>query len=182
MRIVKPRTFVFALVFICIGSCLELRVASKYPAICLYAQGQEKVRPLKTDFVAENGCPITVSNIRTELDMDPFDVPIDARIYIDYQNVGQRPVIATKFRMRFTDDSGKDLGTLNGSDGAMVGPGQSGSQKWRREKIDPRTTMMKVRVLTVKFGENDVWQSAKFRLPPLPPPGQPVEGDPQQQQ
>ena len=170
MRIVRPRSLVFALVLISIISCLEL-VASKYPAIGLYAQAQEKVRPLKTDFISETGCPITVSNIRTELDMDPFDVPIDARIYIDYQNNGQKTVVAAKFRMRFTDDSGKDLGTLNGSDGATVGAGQTGCQKWRREKIDPRTTMMKVRVLLVKFSEGDVWQSAKLVLPALPPPG-----------
>ncbi len=136
--------------------------------ICSYAQTAIKVRSIRSEFVPEAGCPVSVAGLRTELDLDPFDAPIDARIYIDYKNIGQKPISAVKFRMRFTDDSGNNVGTFQASDGAMLAPDQESSQKFREEKIDPLSTGLKLRVLLVKYGDGQLWQSTK--APPAPTP------------
>jgi hypothetical protein len=55
------------------------------------------------------------------------------------------------------------LGTFHGSDAALIGPGQNRSQKWKRENINPRATVMQIRALQVKFADGTVWESYKLQ-------------------
>ena len=105
---------------------------------------------------------MAVTNGRAELDLDPFDVPIDARIYIDYKNISERAISAVKFRLRFTDPESKDRGTWHAPDMELLAPGQSGTEKWKHEKVDPRVTSLKVRILQVKYQDNSHWMSVKM--------------------
>src|ERR1700679_293764 len=64
----------------------------KLPCSSVYAQVPAKVRSITCDFVPEGGCPVEPTAIRCELDVDPFDAPMDARVYVDYKNNSDRPV------------------------------------------------------------------------------------------
>ncbi|HEY9785268.1 MAG TPA: hypothetical protein V6D17_07695 [Candidatus Obscuribacterales bacterium] len=114
-----------------------------------------------------------VTSGRSELDLDPFDVPISARIYIDYKNNSDRPVTAVKFRIRFTDHTGKDRGTFHAPDmsPAPLGAGQVISAKWKHEKVHPATMSMKIRVLQAKYQDGGSWQSARMAELANPPAG-----------
>lgn len=131
-------------------------------SIYSYAQSGEKVREFQGDFVTEDGCPVVCNSIRTALDLDPFGVPIDGRIYINYKNVSDKQIDAVKFRIRFVDETGADLGTFQAADGALVAPGTDHDQKWKREPINQKVTGMKVRVLQVKCPDGSMWQSSKM--------------------
>jgi hypothetical protein len=130
--------------------------------INVYGQVPGKVRSLDVEFVPEPGCPVAVTNGRADLDLDPFDVPIDARIYIDYKNISERAISAVKFRLRFTDPEMKDRGTWHAPDMELLAPGATGTEKWKHEKVDPRATSLKVRILQVKYQDNSHWMSAKM--------------------
>ncbi len=121
------------------------------------------VRKIQCEFISEVGCPVKVDGLNSELDLDPFGAPIDARIYLDYRNTADQPIGAVKFRLRLTDSTGKDLGTFQGSDMTMVMPQQKGSQKWRWEKVSPDTTDLKVRVLQVRYVDGSLWESEKMK-------------------
>ena len=145
-----------------LGSLSFCMIAVISLPINVYGQVPGKVRSLDVEFVPEPGCPVAVTNGRAELDLDPFDVPIDARIYIDYKNISQRAISAVKFRLRFSDYENKDRGTWHAPDMELLAPGQSGTEKWKQEKVDPRATSLKVRILQVKFQDNSHWMSAKM--------------------
>ena len=114
----------------------------------------------------EDGCPVSINSVKTALDLDPFDVPIDARIYINYKNVSDRQIEAVKFRVAMVDATGADIGTFQASDGASLAPGGDHDQKWRRERIDQRIAGTKIRVLQVKCPDGSIWQSAKMQEAP----------------
>jgi len=139
------------------------------PPILLYVHAQEKVRTLQCEAIPEPGCPITVSQARTELDLDPFGAPLAARIYIDYANSSQQEVAAVKFRIRFVDPQGNDRGTFHAPDAFLAPPGAVRSQKWKYERVDPRITDLKIRVLQVRFADGSSWQSAKMQELANPP-------------
>lgn len=151
----------FKLLFGSLSFCI-FTVTSLGAPINVYGQVPGKVRSLDVEFVPESGCPVAVTNGRAELDLDPFDVPIDARIYIDYKNISQRAISAVKFRLRFTDAEQNDRGTWHAPDMELLAPGQSGQEKWKHEKIDPRCASLKVRILQVKFQDNSHWVSMKM--------------------
>ncbi len=130
---------------------------------CSNAQEAEKVRTLAGQAFPEDNCPISVSQARADLDLDAFDNPIDARVYISYINVSTQPVTAANFRIRFSDASEKNLGTFHGPDSGLVAPGQTRSQKWKRDSVNPRVTVMQVRVLQVRLGDGTVWESYKLQ-------------------
>jgi hypothetical protein len=130
------------------------------PNIC-NAQGSSLVRNLDVQILPEDGAPVVVSSARVEADMDPFGVPIDVRMYADYKNVSNKPVSGVKFRVRYVDAEGKDRGTFHAPHLSNLGPGMTASEKWRQEKIDPRTVGVMVRVLAVKFQDGTIWESAK---------------------
>lgn len=161
MTRVKANSFAFALGFNLLIAINLVVVSPSNPATYSYAQTQEKVRSVPSDVVTEDGCPVAVTAVRTELDLDPFGAPIDARIYIDYKNLAGRPINAVKFRVRFTDDSGNDVGTFQAPDGVMVQPGQIATQKWRESTINPKATALKIRVLKVRYADGSMWQSVK---------------------
>ena len=48
-----------------------------------------------------------------KLDLDAFDEPLDAKIYIDYKNTGTKSIIAILFRLHFLDSAGKILGVFH---------------------------------------------------------------------
>lgn len=162
------RTLIFGAGFF---SFCMFAVTSFGAPINVYGQVPGKVRSLDVEFVPEPGCPVAVTNGRAELDLDPFDVPIDARIYIDYKNISQRAISAVKFRLRFTDPEMKDRGTWHAPDMELLAPGATGTEKWKHEKIDPRATALKVRILQVKYQDNSNWMSVKMSELASPGPG-----------
>jgi len=130
---------------------------------CSNAQSSEKVRSLPGQFFPEENCPVNITETRTELDIDRFDAPIDARVYVTYSNVSQNPIVAVNFRVRLSDAEGHDLGTFRGGDGFLVNAGESRSQKFKHEGIDPRVTAMQIRVLQVKYAAGNIWESSKLQ-------------------
>lgn len=135
------------------------------------AQQNFELRRLGPDFVGEPGCPVVAVGARTELEVDGFGAPIAARHYVDYRNVGNRPIAAVKFRIGYIDDAGKIRGTFHAPDTRIVEPGGQASQKWRGEKVDPRTAAIKMRVLQVKFSDGELWESVKAREVAAPQAG-----------
>lgn len=103
-----------------------------------------------------------VTSAKVDLEVDAFDTPIAARVYLDYRNVGDRVINAVKFRVGYIDARGKVRGTFHAPDGNVLSPGGSASQKWRGERVDPRVQAVKVRTLQVKYADGSIWQSAKM--------------------
>jgi hypothetical protein len=118
---------------------------------------------LPGQFVPEENCPVNITETRTELDIDRFDAPIDARVYVTYTNVSQNPIVAVNFRVRLSDAEGHDLGTFRGGDGFLVNAGETRSQKFKHEGIDPHVTAMRIRVLQVKYAAGNIWESSKLQ-------------------
>lgn len=145
-----------------VAICLVVLLVSSV-SLYTYAQSAEKVREVPGEFIGEQGCPVSVNSIRTALDLDPFEVPIDGRIYINYKNVSDRQIDAVKFRIGMVDSSGVLLGTFQASDAASLTPGGDHEQKWKREPIDQKIAGTKVRVLQVKCPDGTMWQSAKMQ-------------------
>ena len=130
---------------------------------CSNAQSSEKVRSLPGQFFPEENCPVNITETRTELDVDRFDAPIDARVYVTYTNVSQNPIVAVNFRVRLSDAEGHDLGTFRGGDGFLVNAGESRAQKFKHEGIDPHVTGMQIWVLQVKYAAGNIWESSKLQ-------------------
>ena len=173
----------FRLMALSIVGVLSLMTLPPFGYKGQYVMAQEKVRSLTAEIYPESGCPVEVTLAKTDLDLDPFDAPIDARIYITYKNASSRPVSAVKFRIRFTNETGRDLGTFQAPDGFMLGPGMERTQKWKQERVDSRMNALKVRVLMVRFADDSLWESVKVRQQPGPPQQEPNQepGDPPQQ-
>ncbi len=133
------------------------------PSYTTNAQDSEKVRTIGSQFFQENGCPVAVTATRAELDLDPFDAPLDARIYLTYRNISDRTIDAVKFRIRLSDNYGKDLGTFHAPDSGLLAAGQERTQKYKREKIYPSTTTMQIRVLQAHYADGNMWNSTKMQ-------------------
>jgi hypothetical protein len=102
--------------------------------------------------------------VRSVLEIDPFGAPTASKIYLTYTNNASKPVVAVKFRCRFSDETGKDRGTFHAPDSAHVPPGGSRSHKWKREGgLYPNLAGFQIRVLQVKYGDGSVWHSAKMQ-------------------
>lgn len=128
-----------------------------------YAQGVPDLKRISPQFVTEAGCPIEVTGASSELELDPFGSPIAARHYIDYRNAGNRPVAAVRFRIGYVGADGKiNQPYVNGDDQHPLQPGEQASKKWRGDKVDPRTSAVKIRLLKVKFADGGVWESVKL--------------------
>lgn len=132
--------------------------------------GDIRLHTVAHQFIPETGSPVEISSAKTELEIDAFEAPVAARIGIDYKNVSIQPVAAVKFRVGYFDKDGKPRGIFHAPDGKLVQPGASAANKWRG-KVDPRTTSMKIRVLTVKFADGNVWESEKMKEMPKSSPG-----------
>lgn len=143
----------------------------------VHAQTPE-LRDVQNQFIPEEGCPVRIVKAETRLEVDSFGAPLACRIYIDYTNAGSRSVNAVKFRIGYVDPDGKVRGMFHAPDGREVVPGSQASCKWRGEKIDPRTKLVKIRVLTARYSDGSVWESTKMKdvaKPPGADSGNPVE-------
>jgi hypothetical protein len=128
-----------------------------------YAQGVAKVQTIEAKSVPEAGCPVGLEGSEAELEIDPFNAPVAIRIYLTYRNNSTQQLAAVKFRARFLDEEGETRGNFQAYDEHPIPPGGTGSQKWRKEGIDPRTRKILVRVLQVKFIDATGWNSQKFQ-------------------
>jgi hypothetical protein len=126
------------------------------------AQGSSLVRKLNVQILPEEGSPVAVTSAKSEADLDPFGAPISIRTYADYKNVSRKPILGVKFRVRYVDAEGKDRGTFHAPHASSLGPGMTATEKWKREKVDPRIVGMMIRVLAVKFSDGSVWESSKL--------------------
>lgn len=130
------------------------------------AQGNAKLKGIEAQFYPEAGCPVEVTSIRSLLEIDPFGAPIASRVYITYKNNSTKPVKAVKFRIRYVDASGKNMGTFHAPDGSPVGvsPGGSRSSKWRKAGgLHPDIASFKVRVFKVRYADGSEWESVRAR-------------------
>lgn len=127
------------------------------------ADAAAPLKEISIDFVKEAGCPIitTDSNTRAVLDLDPFGAPKDARIYISFKNNSDRPVAAVKFRLRYVNAGGEDLGTFHAAQAVILGPGAEARGKWKGNRIHPDTSALKLRVLQVRYSDGAQWNSVK---------------------
>lgn len=117
---------------------------------------------MPNQFVLEEGCPVEVSSAKTQMEVDPFGTPCACRVYIDYRNIGEKPVNGVKFRLGYVDIDGKIGGLFHAPDGKLVSPGGQASGKWRGEKVSPTTKLVKIRVLLVRFSDGSLWKSQKL--------------------
>lgn len=126
------------------------------------SQTTPELKKLTPQFVTEPGCPIEVAGATTAFEIDGFGTPMAARHYIDYRNIGGRPIAAVKFRIAYVAEDGKiHQPYLNAPDSQPLEPGATASQKWRGDKVDPKTSAVKIRVLMVKYSDGSIWESQK---------------------
>jgi hypothetical protein len=135
------------------------------PNIATYAQADSKVQTIEAKSVPEVGCPVGLDSSEAELEIDPFNAVVAIRIYLNYRNNSSQQLAAVKFRVRFLDEQGETCGNFQAEDARSVSPGGSGSQKWRKEGINPRTRSILVRVLQAKFADATTWNSEKLQSP-----------------
>lgn len=127
-----------------------------------WAQTTPQLKTVTSEFIPEPGSPVEVTSAKVDLEVDAFDTPIAARVYLDYRNAGDRVINAVKFRVGYVDAQGKVRGTFHAPDANVLSPGGTASQKWRGERVDPRVQAVKVRTLQVKYADGSTWQSAKM--------------------
>lgn len=127
------------------------------------AQSPPELRAVPNQCVSEADCPVVLNSAKTELEVDPFGTPGACRIYIDYKNVGPKPLNAVKFRVGYIDAEEKVRGIFHAPDNKVVEPGAQVAAKWRGEKVSPSTRYVKIRVLLVRFADGSLWQSEKMK-------------------
>lgn len=128
------------------------------------AQNNATLKGIEAQFYPEQGCPVEITSMRSVLEIDPFGAPIASRVYITYKNNSTKPVKAVKFRIRYVDASGKNLGTFHAPDGSplAVSPGGSRANKWRKAGgLHPDIASFKVRVFKVRFSDGSQWESIR---------------------
>ncbi|MBY0547541.1 MAG: hypothetical protein K2W95_09630 [Candidatus Obscuribacterales bacterium] len=133
------------------------------------AQTSPELHDVQNQFIPEAGCPVRIVKAETRMEIDSFGAPMACRIYIDYTNVSDRPLQGVKFRLGYIDRDGKVRGTFHAPDGRPLSPGSQNSHKWRGDKVDPRTTLVKIRVLTARYADGTFWESEKMKDIAKPP-------------
>jgi hypothetical protein len=128
-----------------------------------FAQNQLELKEITPELLSEPHCPIAIIAAKTELEVDSFGEPHAVRAYIDYKNVGEKPISAVKFRLGYFDSRGNLKSTFHAADSKVLGVGAMGSQKWRGEKVYPQTVAIKIRILLVKFSDGSIWESEKLK-------------------
>lgn len=128
----------------------------------LWASANE-MKDIRTEVINEAGCPIAVDSATSQLELDPFGTPMAARIYIDYRNACEKPIAAVKFRIGYVNAEGQLLGTFHAPHTMPLTPGAKTSEKWRGDRLDPRTSLIKIRTLIVKFTDGSRWESEKAK-------------------
>lgn len=118
-------------------------------------------KEIPVEFVTEPGCPVTTTNNKTILDLDPLGAPKNSRVYISFKNMGEKPVAAVKFRLRYVSQQGADLGTFHAAQAVILGPGKEAKGRWKGTRINPGTAALKLRVLQVRYSDGTIWDSKK---------------------
>jgi len=144
------------MILVCLSIVISFEEISQ---LSCYAQSALKVQTVEAKPVGEPGCPVSISAVRADLEIDAFDVPQALRVYIDYKNESEKTTEAVKFRVRLLDGEGTNRGTYQSSDVHSLTLGQTAFQKSRREGIDPKVKQVLVRLLEVKFSDGSLWQS-----------------------
>jgi hypothetical protein len=140
------------------------------------ADTQVTLKKFNSEALGEQGCPVEITGAQTELEIDPFGMPVAARHYIDYRNAGNRQVAAVKFRIGYVHPDGRArLPYQSGDDDHLLQPGEQASRKFRGS-ADPETAGVKIRVLKVKFADGSVWESAKANPPAAATAQDPAQG------
>lgn len=127
-----------------------------------YALASE-TKDIQAEVINETGCPVAINSAKAKLELDPFGAPLAARIYIDYKNVSEKPISAVKFRIGYVDAEGQLRGTFHAPHAMPLAPGAQSAEKWRGDRLDPRTSSIKVRTLFVKFTDGIIWESEKVK-------------------
>src|SRR6516162_7567928 len=130
------------------------------------AQNEIKVQSIDAQSLDEPGCPVSITSVRSELEIDPFQAPVAIRVYLDYKNDSTKTLEAVKFRFRLEDTQGENKRTYQASDTHIVAPGESAQAKLRREGIHPQVKRLLLRVLQVRFSDQATWQSAHMPVEP----------------
>jgi hypothetical protein len=139
--------------------CITFLPLASLPSGITYAQGDSKVQNIDCKSVQEIGSPVEIDSAEAELEIDPFNTPVAARIYVSYQNKSSKELIAVKFRIQFLDGSGTLKTSFLAPDLGSVSPGDASKQKWRKEGIDPSTKELVVQVLQVEYSDGTTWSS-----------------------
>jgi hypothetical protein len=127
------------------------------------AQAQPELRNVTNQFRTEAGCPVQVVSAKTELEIDPLGAPMACRIYIDYKNVSAKTVNGAKFRIGYIDGQEQIRGSFHAPDGHIIEPGGVVHQKWRGDKVDPRTAYVLIRCLAARYSDGSMWESEKMK-------------------
>jgi hypothetical protein len=127
-----------------------------------YAQADLKVQNVAIDLVQEGGSPVGIDSAEAELEFDPFNTPVALRAYVNYKNISPNAIVGVKFRLQLLDNQGETRGIFLANDTGTVETGGTGSQKWRKEGINPATKRLLARVLQVKFADGTTWSSDKL--------------------
>lgn len=144
--------FIFTLILFCPGDSLVAHAQSTTD------------KALNADFYPENGCPVSLAKVNAILEVDPFGAPAATKIYLTYTNNASQAISAVKFRCRYSSVDGKDKGTFHAHDAFTVGPGESRSQKWKREGgLHPGIAGFQIRILQVKYSDGSLWESARMK-------------------
>lgn len=133
------------------------------------AQTSPELHDVQNQFIPEAGCPVRIVKAETRMEVDSFGAPMACRIYIDYTNASDRPLQGVKFRLGYIDRDGKVRGSFHAPDGRPLSVGAQNSHKWRGDKVDPRTVLVKIRVLTVRYADGTIWESEKMKDVAKPP-------------
>lgn len=142
----------------------------------VFAQTSPELRDVQNQFIPEAGCPVRIVKAETRLEVDSFGAPMACRIYIDYTNASDRPIQGVKFRLGYIDPDGKVRGTFHAPDGRSLSPGAQNSSRWRGDKVDPRTSLVKIRVLQARYSDGSIWESEKMKEVAKPPGAEPSSG------
>lgn len=143
----------FAAILLVVTGLVSSRVTAQTP----------ELRDVQNQFIPEEGCPVRIVKAETRMEVDSFGAPLACRIYIDYTNSGSRPINAVKFKIGYVDREDKVRGSFHAPDGHELSPGAQASAKWRGEKIDPRTRVVKIRVLLARYADGSMWESEKMK-------------------
>jgi hypothetical protein len=62
--------------------CITFLPLASLPSGITYAQGDSKVQNIDCKSVQEIGSPVEIDSAEAELEIDPFNTPVAARIYV----------------------------------------------------------------------------------------------------
>lgn len=140
-----------------------LSIASGLLLVASQPTFAEDLRTVNNQIKGELGCPVEVISAKTVLEIDPIGTPMACRIYLDFKNTSAKTITGLKFRIGYVDSEDQVRGSFHAPDGHMLEPGASSNNKWKGEKVDPRTTSVVIRPLVARFSDGSMWESEKLK-------------------